>query len=95
MPKKETVKPGLLSRDQRIKDAMAAFREQQMEYEACLLDPTSATPPKPPSVAFIAISHYLVPTTLQRRLKEETRSQEEAHIHRQRLTQAEETALAT
>jgi len=95
MPKREIVIPGLPSRDQRIKDAMAAFREQQMDYEACLLDPTSANPPEPPTIKAVAVSYYLVPTTLQRRLKEETKPLEEAHIHRQRLTKAEETALAT
>lgn len=74
---------------------MTAFREQQAEYEACLLNTTFENPLEPPTIKVVADSYYLVPTTLQRRLLEQTKSLEEAHIHRQRITKAEETALTT
>lgn len=74
---------------------MKAFREQETAYEACLLVSTSENPPQPPTIKAVADSHYIIPTTLQRRLLAQTKPIEEAHIHRQRLTKAEETALAT
>jgi len=95
MPKKEIVIPGLSNRDQQIKDAMTTFREQQAKYEACLLNITFENPFEPPTIKVVVDSHYLVSTTLQRRLLKQTKPLEKAHIHRQRITKAKETTLAT
>jgi len=60
----ETITSGLPNLDKRTKDAMTAFREQQAEYEACLLKTTSENPSEPPTIKAVADSYYLISTTL-------------------------------
>jgi len=95
MSKKEIVILGLSNRDQRIKDAMAAFREQQAKYEACLLNIIFENPLESFIIKVVVDSHYLVLTTLQRRFLKQTKSLEEVHIYCQRITKAKETTLTT
>jgi len=95
MPKKEIVILGLPNRDQRIKDAMMTFREQQTKYEACLLNIIFKNSLKSSTIKVVVDSHYLVSTILQRHLLKQTKSLKEAHIYRQRITKAKETTLTT
>ena len=74
---------------------MATFREQQAEYEACLLNIIFENSFEPSTIKVVVDSHYLVSTILQRRLLKQTKSLEKAHIHRQRITKAKEMTLAT
>jgi AraC-like DNA-binding protein len=74
---------------------MTDFREQQIEYEARLLEFIFENPPEPSTIKAVADSHYIVPSILQRRLLEQTEPLEEAYIYRQRITAAKKVALTT